>query len=102
MQRHQHIDNHMEEEIKEIHDAVKANSKACLPRCQVLDPICVFRGEDDTTELTALLSSAGLSIWKEGDPVHLTETYYGDIFWVWFWERWRRWRRQQENEWKAS
>ena len=26
-----------------------------------------------------LISSGGLSIWKEGDPVHLTQTAYGDI-----------------------
>ena len=45
----------------------------------MLDPMRVFRGEDDSTELTDLTSSDGLSIWKEGDPVHLTDTAYSDI-----------------------
>ena len=26
-----------------------------------------------------MVRSGGVSIWKEGDPVHLTETAYGDI-----------------------
>ena len=39
----------------------------------------VFRGEDDSTELTDLTSSGGLSIWKEGDLVQVTDTAYGDI-----------------------
>ena len=39
----------------------------------------VFRGEDESAELSGLTSSRGLSIWKDGDLVHLTDTAYGDI-----------------------
>ena len=39
----------------------------------------VFKGEDESAELSGLISSGGLSIWKEGDPAHLTDTAYGGI-----------------------
>ena len=62
---------------------MKVNSKTCLlaafPNCMVLDPMQAFRGEDVNAALSDLISSGGLSIWKEGDPVHLTDTAYGDI-----------------------
>ena len=78
-----HIDIIQEDEFKEIHKDVKNNSKSCLlaalPSCTVLDPMRVFRGEDESAELSGLTSSRGLSIWKDGDPVHLTDTAYGDI-----------------------
>ena len=78
-----HIDNRQEDEIGEIHEAVRSNSMSCLmaafPGCTVMDPMKAFRGDDDKVELSTLTSSAGLSIWKEGDPVHLTETAYGDV-----------------------
>ena len=78
-----HIDNILEEEYKGIHEEVKVNSKTCLlaafPNCTVLDPMQAFRGEDENAALSDLISSGGLSIWKEGDPVHLTDTAYGDI-----------------------
>ena len=32
-----------------------------------------------TTTLTDLINSGGVSIWKKGDLIHLTETAYGDI-----------------------
>ena len=77
-----HIDNILEE-YKGIHEEVKVNSKTCLlaafPNCTVLDPMQAFRGEDENAALSNLISSGGLSIWKEGDPVHLTDTAYGDI-----------------------
>ena len=38
-----------------------------------------FACVEELGELSALVSSGGVSIWKEGDPVHLTETAYGDI-----------------------
>ena len=78
-----HIDNHSEEEISEVHETVRINSKACLmaayPGCIILDPLRAFKGEEDTAVLSDLISSGGVSIWKEGDPVHLTQTAYGDI-----------------------
>ena len=43
-----------------------------------MDPMRAFRGEDDGADLAVLISSGGVSIWKEGDPVHLTDTAYGD------------------------
>ena len=77
-----HIDNHSEE-ISEVHETVRINSKACLmaayPGCIILDPLRAFKGEEDTAVLSDLISSGGVSIWKEGDPVHLTQTAYGDI-----------------------
>ena len=75
--------NHSEEEISKVHEAVRINSKACLmaayPGCIILDPLRAFKGEADTAVLGDLISSGGVSIWKEGDPVHLTQTAYGDI-----------------------
>ena len=78
-----HIDNILEEDYKGIHEEVKVNSKTCLlaafPNCTVLDLMQAFRGEDENAALSDLISSGGLPIWKEGDPVHLTHTAYGDI-----------------------
>ena len=78
-----HIDNYPEEEISEVHETVRINSKACLmaayPGCIILDPLRAFKGEEDTAVLSDLISSGGVSIWKEGGPVHLTQTAYGDI-----------------------
>ena len=78
-----HIDNHSEEEISEVHETVRNNSKACLmaayPGCIILDPLRAFKGEADNAALGDLISSGGVSIWKEGDTVHLTQTAYGDI-----------------------
>ena len=78
-----HIDNIQEDKYKGIHEDVKNNSKtgllAAFPSCTVLDPMQVFKGEDESAELSGLISSGGLSIWKEGDSVHLTDTANGDI-----------------------
>ena len=65
-----HIDNiQEEEEYKGIHEDVRNNSKTCLlaafPSCTVLDPMRVFKGEDESAELSGLISSGGLSIRKE-------------------------------------
>ena len=64
-------------------NAARANSRSCLlaafPGCTILDPIMAFKGEDNDTELTDLISSGGVSISKEGGPVHLTEIAYRDI-----------------------
>ena len=52
---------------------------AAYPGCIILDPLRAFKGEADNAALGDLISSGGVSIWKEGDPVHLTQTAYGDI-----------------------
>ena len=52
---------------------------AAYPGCIILDPLRAFKGEVDNVALGDLISSGGVSIWKEGDPVHLTQTAYGDI-----------------------
>ena len=63
--------------------AVRINSKACLlaarPSSKIFDPMTTFTSEEEPGELSNLVTSGGVSIWKEGDPVHLTETAYGDI-----------------------
>ena len=63
--------------------AVRINSKACLlatrPSSKIFDPMTTFASEEEPGELSNLVTSGGVSIWKEGDPVHLTETAYGDI-----------------------
>ena len=69
--------------MADVHSAVWTNSKACLlaamPSCKIFDPMTTFASEEELGELPSLVSSGGVSIWKEGDPVHLTEMAYGDI-----------------------
>ena len=69
--------------MADVHAAVRANSKACLlaamPSSKIFDSMATFASEEELGELSNLVSSGGVSIWKEGDPVHLTETAYGDI-----------------------
>ena len=50
-----------------------------LPWLHHPGPLKAFKGDADTAVLGDLISSGGVSIWKEGDPVHLTQTAYGDI-----------------------
>ena len=69
--------------MADVHAAVRANSKACLlapmPSSKIFNPMATFASKEELGELSNLVSSGGVSIWKEGDPVHLTETAYGDI-----------------------
>ena len=69
--------------MADVQLAAKTNSKACLlaamPSCMIFDTMSTFASEEALGELTKLVSSGGVSIWKEGDPVHLTKTAYGDI-----------------------
>ena len=62
---------------------MRINSKACLlaamPSSKIFDPMTTFASEEELGELSNLVSSGGVSIWKEGDPVHLTEAAYGGI-----------------------
>ena len=78
-----HLDNVQDEEIRDVHKAARNNRKACLlaafPDCTILYPMAAFMDEGEDVELVSITSSGRVSIWKEGDPVHLTETAYGDI-----------------------
>ena len=73
----------MESEVADVHSVVRINSKACLlaamPSSKIFDPMTTFASKEELGELSNLVSSGGVSIWKEGDPVHLTETAYGNI-----------------------
>ena len=40
----------------------------------IMDPLLAFMGEEDETELCSITNSAGISVWKEDNPVHLTDT----------------------------
>ena len=44
----------------------------------IFEPLTVFSGNYDT-DLAELVSSGGLSVWTNGDLVHLTPTAYGDL-----------------------
>ena len=48
-----------------------------LPDCIVFNPTDSFPDVD--RDMASLLSSAGMPIWQESDPVHLTNAAYGDI-----------------------
>ena len=48
-----------------------------LPDCIVFNPTDSFPDVDG--DMASLLSSAGMPIWQESDPVHLTNAAYGDI-----------------------
>ena len=71
-----HLDNIMESELADVHSAVRINSKDCLlaamPSCKIFDPMTTFASKEQLGEMTNLVSSGGVSIWKERDPVHLT------------------------------
>ena len=73
----------MESEVEDVYWAVQTNSKACLlaaiPSCKIFDPMTTFASEEELGKLPSLVSSGGVSIWKEGDPVHLTKMAYSDI-----------------------
>ena len=76
-----YLDNILVEEVSEVHEAARSNSRSCLlaaiPGCIIFNPRIAF-GDEDDTDLASLVSSGGVSIWKEGDPVHLTDTAYGE------------------------
>ena len=78
-----HLDNVEDDDIGEIHDAVRANSRSSLltafPGNSIFDPLSAFTAEYNSQELLSLNSSGGVTIWREDDPVHLTDTAYVDI-----------------------
>ena len=78
-----HLDNLEDNDIGEIHDAVRANSRSTLltafPGSTIFDPLSAFMAEYNSQELPSLHSSGGVTIWRGGYLVHLTDTAYGDI-----------------------
>ena len=78
-----HLDNQEDDEDGEIHDAVRANSRSTLltafPGSTIFDPLSAFMAEYNSQELPSLHSSGCVTVWRGDDPVHLTDTAYGDI-----------------------
>ena len=78
-----HLDNLVDDDIGEIHDAVRANSRSTLltafPGSTIFDPLSAFTAKYSSQELPSLYSSGGVTVWRGDDPVHLADTAYGDI-----------------------
>ena len=76
-----HLENRGDEDFSQILISAIASCRGCLeaafPGCTVFNPTDSFA--DVEGDMASLLSSAGLSIWQESDPVHLTNAAYGDI-----------------------
>ena len=51
--------------------------EAAFPGCIIFNLTDSFADADG--DMANLISSAGISIWQEGDPVHLTNAAYSDI-----------------------
>ena len=50
-----------------------------LPGESIFHPLSAFTAEYSSQEFHSLNSSGGVAIWRDDDPVHLTDTAYGDI-----------------------
>ena len=76
-----HLENRGDEDFGQILRTAIASCRGCLetafPGCAVFNPTDSFADADG--DMANLISSAGISIWLEDDPVHLTNTAYGDI-----------------------
>ena len=76
-----HLDNFGEDDYEQILLSAATLSKVCLsatfPGATIFDPMESFATSE--TGLADLHSSAGVSIWSDADPVHLTNAAYGDI-----------------------
>ena len=76
-----HLENRGDEDFGQILSTAIASCRGCLetafPGCVVFNPVDSFADADG--DMVNLISSAGISIWLEDDPVHLTNTAYGDI-----------------------
>ena len=79
-----HITNFMEDNFKDILTGVAAACRSIVSSegekaglsLFTFNPVAAFGGG---TGLTAKTSSAGLSVWLEDNPVHLTASAYKDI-----------------------
>ena len=76
-----HLENRGDEDFCQILVSAIASCRGCLeaafPGCVIFNPIDSFADADG--DMASLISSAGISIWQEEDPVHLTNAAYGDI-----------------------
>ena len=76
-----HLENRGDEDFGQILSMAISSCKGCLetafPGCIVFNPADSFADVDG--DMASLISSAGISIWLEDDPVHLTNAAYGDI-----------------------
>ena len=75
------MENHGDEDFGQILASAITSCRGCLeaafPECIVFNPTDSFADADG--DMASLISSAGMSIWQEDDPVHLTNAAYGDI-----------------------
>ena len=76
-----HLDNFGEDDYQQILLSAANLSKVCLsasfPGAIIFNPMESFATSENG--LADLHSSAGVSIWSDADPVHLTNAAYGDI-----------------------
>ena len=76
-----HLENREGKDFSQIVVSLIASSWGCLeatfPGCIIFNPTDSFADADG--DMANLISSAGISIWQEGDPVHLTNAAYSDI-----------------------
>ena len=75
------LENLGDKDFGQILSTAIASCRGCLeaafPGCVVFNPTDSFADADG--DMANLISSAGISIWLEDDPVHLTNAAYGDI-----------------------
>ena len=76
-----HLENRGDEDFGQILSSAISSCRGCLeaafPGSVVFNPTDSFA--DGDSDLASLISSAGISIWLEDDPVHLTNAAYEDI-----------------------
>ena len=76
-----HLENRGDEDFGQILSSAISSCRGCLETaflgCVIFNPIDSFADADG--DMASLISSAGISIWLEDDPVHLTNAAYGDI-----------------------
>ena len=81
-QDRKHIDNFQDEDYQDVFREAANMVKACLevsfPGAMIFESLATF-GYDESSDMVELRSLAGLSIWSNTDPVHLTSTAYGDL-----------------------
>ena len=76
-----HLENREDEDFSQILSTAILSCRGCLetafPGCVVFNPVDSFADSDG--DMVSLISSAGISICLEDDPVHLTNAAYGYI-----------------------
>ena len=76
-----HLENLGDKDFGQILSSAISSCRGCLetafPGSVVFNPTDSFADGDG--DMASLISSAGISIWLEDDPVHLTNAAYGDI-----------------------